>query len=368
VRTTLRVSPLLLSLFLSACADRTDPPAPVVHGDERRNKTPKAFEMPKEVYKPPASSKSEDESAFSSSSSSSSKASDDRIVLREHPEPKEEEEPVPEKIVLRAHKDEKQDVEDSSFEDEILGSLENVPDKKKEEKKKDLKKEPLKDQGASNQLEDQDTPQESVPETQADAKEHESLKEDAQKKLPPQKAKNERPAQEEEDFFHDDTAPKDGLKGPTKTDASKKEEAKAVADMPPASDGTKPAASGPVRFSWPVTGAILKEFSQDSASKRNDGINIAAAFKTPVKAGRAGTVVYLGNDIKGFGNLILVKHDGPWMSAYAHLDGFTVAQGARLQEGQVLGYVGKSGGVKEPQLHFEVRKNSTPVNPRDFLG
>ncbi|MBA4117596.1 MAG: hypothetical protein C0514_01690 [Candidatus Puniceispirillum sp.] len=367
MRTTLRVSPLLLSLFLSACADRTDPPAPVVHGDERRNKTPKAFEMPKEVYKPPASSKSEDESAFSTSSSSSSEVSDDRIVLREHPEPKAEEESAPEKIVLRAHKDEKkQDVEDSSFEDEILGTLENVPDKKKEEKKKDLKKEPLKDQGAPAELEG--PIEESTPEKQEDTKKQESLKEEAQKKLPPQKAKKELPAQEEEDFFHDDTAPKDEPKGPQKLAPTQKEVAKDPGDVAPASDGAKPAASGAVRFSWPVTGAILKEFSQDSASKRNDGINIAAAFKTPVKAGRAGTVVYLGNDIKGFGNLILVKHDGPWMSAYAHLDGFTVAQGARLQEGQVLGYVGKSGGVKEPQLHFEVRKNSTPVNPRDFLG
>lgn len=356
---------VLLGTALSGCADRQEPPAPVVHGDERRVSAPKTFVMPKEVYKPPAAPKTEEKS-------------EDKIVLRETV-PEVEEEAPQDKIVLRPHKKDEakdNDTQDSSFEDEILEAVEKVPDRKKEEPAKPVKK---------------DTPKKVVDDVEDDADAAEASQnalptkfgEDPKKKEKPATAENDVKAQkpqkektealppaEEDDFFAQDAdaALKETPK--KKEDPAPKDNCVEKVDAaPPLEESSKTtAAPGPVRFSWPITGTILKEFSQESASKRNDGINIAASMKTPVKAGRAGTVVYLGNDIKGFGNLILVKHDGPWMSAYAHLDSFSVSQGAHLKEGQVLGYVGKSGGVKEPQLHFEVRKNSTPVNPRDFLG
>jgi murein DD-endopeptidase MepM/ murein hydrolase activator NlpD len=122
------------------------------------------------------------------------------------------------------------------------------------------------------------------------------------------------------------------------------------------------------RFPWPVRGRVLASYGSTAGGAHNDGINIAAPRGTPVRAIDAGTVAYVGNEVKGYGNLVLIKHANGWISAYAHLDGLDVKLGDRVTTGQVIAEVGNSGGVAEPQLHFELRRGKKPVDPREFLA
>lgn len=118
---------------------------------------------------------------------------------------------------------------------------------------------------------------------------------------------------------------------------------------------------------WPITGRILSEFGPKPGGLRNDGINIAAPRGAKVTAAENGVVAYSGDDIKAYGNLLLVKHADGLMTAYAHLERFLVKRGDKVKRGQLIGTVGSSGSVTIPQLHFEVRKKSDPVDPRGFL-
>ncbi len=118
---------------------------------------------------------------------------------------------------------------------------------------------------------------------------------------------------------------------------------------------------------WPITGRILSEFGPKPGGLRNDGINIAAPRGARVTAAENGVVAYSGDDIKAYGNLLLVKHADGLMTAYAHLERFLVKRGDKVKRGQLIGTVGSSGAVTIPQLHFEVRKKSDPVDPRGFL-
>lgn len=118
---------------------------------------------------------------------------------------------------------------------------------------------------------------------------------------------------------------------------------------------------------WPITGRILSEFGPKPGGLRNDGINIAAPRGARVTAAENGVVAYSGDDIKAYGNLLLVKHADGLMTAYAHLERFLVKRGEKVKRGQLIGTVGSSGAVTIPQLHFEVRKKSDPVDPRGFL-
>lgn len=133
----------------------------------------------------------------------------------------------------------------------------------------------------------------------------------------------------------------------------------------PAPDPAPPARSG--RFAWPVRGTIMSAFGAKPGGLQNDGINIAAPRGTPVRAAEHGVVVYAGNELKGFGNLLLIRHADGWMSAYAHLDEAVVARGAQVQRGQVIGQVGQTGGVATPQLHFELRRGGRAVDPQSVL-
>jgi murein DD-endopeptidase MepM/ murein hydrolase activator NlpD len=121
-------------------------------------------------------------------------------------------------------------------------------------------------------------------------------------------------------------------------------------------------------FGWPLRGKILSNYGPKSGGRANDGINIAAPLGSPVYASKSGTVAYAGNELRGFGNMVLVRHDGGMFTVYAHLDSIKVAKEDSIGKGQVLGTVGKSGGVSEPQLHFEVRRGSNPLDPKKFLG
>jgi len=126
-----------------------------------------------------------------------------------------------------------------------------------------------------------------------------------------------------------------------------------------------PSRSG--RFLWPVKGKVISNFGSSGGGRHNDGINIKASKGTIVKATENGVVAYAGNEIKGFGNLLLIKHSDGWVSAYAHTDKITVKRGQTVKKGQEIARVGSTGNVKDAQLHFELRKGTKAVNPREYL-
>jgi murein DD-endopeptidase MepM/ murein hydrolase activator NlpD len=127
-----------------------------------------------------------------------------------------------------------------------------------------------------------------------------------------------------------------------------------------------PAGDAPA-FAWPISGRVIADFGATANGGKNDGINIAAAWGTPIRASAAGTVSYAGNELKDYGNLVLVKHSGGYTTAYAHAERLVVSKGDFVARGQVIGYAGQTGDVSTPQLHFEIRSATTPVNPRTYL-
>ncbi len=121
-------------------------------------------------------------------------------------------------------------------------------------------------------------------------------------------------------------------------------------------------------FTWPLRGDVVAEFGAVGKGQHNDGINISAPKGTPVVAAENGVVAYAGNELKGFGNLLLIKHADGWMTAYAHNDQLLVAKGETVRRGQQVATVGATGNVTSPQLHFEVRRGTEAVNPMDHLA
>lgn len=121
------------------------------------------------------------------------------------------------------------------------------------------------------------------------------------------------------------------------------------------------------KFIWPVNGSVVSNFGVVGKGLRNDGINIKAALGTNVKAADKGVVAYAGNELKGFGNLILIKHADGYITAYAHNDKLYVKKGQNVLRGEKIATVGSTGSVNTPQLHFEVRAGKKAVNPRAYL-
>jgi len=140
-----------------------------------------------------------------------------------------------------------------------------------------------------------------------------------------------------------------------------------TAAAPPAPLPEPPAKSGH-GFIWPLKGEVILEYGTTGHGQHNDGINIAAARGTSVMAAESGVVAYAGNELRGFGNLLLIKHEGGWMTAYAHNDTLLVKRGDVVKRGQKIAKVGDSGGVSQPQLHFEVRQGTRAVDPNSVLG
>ena len=120
-------------------------------------------------------------------------------------------------------------------------------------------------------------------------------------------------------------------------------------------------------FIWPVRGRLVSTFGPKTKGLHNDGINIAAPRGTPVRAVERGVVAYAGNELRGFGNLLLIKHDGGWITAYAHNETLAVKPGDRVDRGQVIARVGSTGSVSTPQLHFELRRGKRAINPERHL-
>jgi murein DD-endopeptidase MepM/ murein hydrolase activator NlpD len=121
-------------------------------------------------------------------------------------------------------------------------------------------------------------------------------------------------------------------------------------------------------FRWPVRGRIISGFGSKPNGERNDGINLAVPEGTSVKAVETGTVIYAGNELEGYGNLVLVRHADGWVSAYAHNKDLLVKRGDQVRRGQTVAHAGMSGSVSAPQVHFELRKGAKPVNPLDYLA
>ncbi len=132
----------------------------------------------------------------------------------------------------------------------------------------------------------------------------------------------------------------------------------AIVAPPPRSGGT---------FHWPLRGRILSAFGPKGDGLHNDGINIAARRGDSVEAAENGVVVYAGNELRGFGNLVLLKHDAGWMTAYAHNDAILVRRGDRVRRGQVIARAGSTGNVLSPQLHFEIRRGTRAIDPQKHL-
>ncbi|MBJ3785567.1 M23 family metallopeptidase [Devosia sediminis] len=126
----------------------------------------------------------------------------------------------------------------------------------------------------------------------------------------------------------------------------------------------EPVASGNDKFRWPVSGRVITDF----AASRGTGINIDVPEGSSVKAAENGTVIYVGSGVEGYGNLVLVRHPNGYVSAYAHLKDMSVAKGAVVNRGDSIGTVGQTGSVSRPQLHFELRKGATPVDPVPLLA
>jgi murein DD-endopeptidase MepM/ murein hydrolase activator NlpD len=147
--------------------------------------------------------------------------------------------------------------------------------------------------------------------------------------------------------------------------ASTKVEETPVAETPVRANETTGALP---TFRWPVRGKVITSYGAKTNGKSNDGINLAVPEGTPVKAAEDGVVAYSGNELKGYGNLVLVRHSNGYVTAYAHASELLVKRGETIKRGQIIAKSGQSGEVGSPQLHFEIRKGSSPVDPLQFLN
>jgi murein DD-endopeptidase MepM/ murein hydrolase activator NlpD len=121
-------------------------------------------------------------------------------------------------------------------------------------------------------------------------------------------------------------------------------------------------------FRWPVKGRVISKFGEKPNGSRNDGINISVPEGTSVRASEDGVVAYAGNELKGYGNLVLIRHDGGWVTAYAHNSELLVKRGDQVKRGDVIAKAGATGSVTSPQVHFEIRKGAQAVDPMSHLG
>ncbi|MGB8275382.1 MAG: M23 family metallopeptidase, partial [Alphaproteobacteria bacterium] len=154
--------------------------------------------------------------------------------------------------------------------------------------------------------------------------------------------------------------------------AARPEPKPSAVESPSATVGPAPVTAAPPiergpYFAWPLKGRIVSPFGPKKGGEHNDGINIAAARGAPVRAADDGVVTYAGNELRGFGNLVLIRHDDGWTTAYAHNEQLLVKRGDAVKRGQVIAKAGSSGSVATPQLHFEIRRGRRAVDPAAYL-
>jgi murein DD-endopeptidase MepM/ murein hydrolase activator NlpD len=142
--------------------------------------------------------------------------------------------------------------------------------------------------------------------------------------------------------------------------------ATATTQAPPRKRFVAPVTGG--AYMWPVKGEVIAEFGPAARGVHNDGINIAAPEGTEIVSAAAGTVAFIGKEIKSFGTLVLIKHKDGVISAYAHLGEVLISEGEEVAIGQRIAKVGQTGKVDTPQLHFEIRKARRPLDPRSLIG
>ncbi|WP_319531766.1 peptidoglycan DD-metalloendopeptidase family protein [uncultured Cohaesibacter sp.] len=130
---------------------------------------------------------------------------------------------------------------------------------------------------------------------------------------------------------------------------------------------SNPSATENPKFRWPVRGRIISSYGRKTDGSRNDGINLSVPAGTSVRVAESGTVIYSGDKLKGYGNLVLVQHSNGWVTAYAHNEKVLVSKGQQVRRGQIIAQAGKSGNVEAPQLHFELRIKGDPVDPVPYL-
>ncbi|MGE0233320.1 MAG: LysM peptidoglycan-binding domain-containing protein [Flavobacteriaceae bacterium] len=131
---------------------------------------------------------------------------------------------------------------------------------------------------------------------------------------------------------------------------------------------TEPEARSASEFRWPVRGRVISSFGEKASGRTNDGINISVPVGTSIRAAENGVVAYAGNELEGYGNLVLIRHSDNWVTAYAHADKLLVKKGDTVKRGQVIAQAGQSGSVDTPQVHFELRQGSRPVDPLKHLS
>ena len=140
-------------------------------------------------------------------------------------------------------------------------------------------------------------------------------------------------------------------------------------NTPPAVTAEAPAAPNAApSFRWPVRGRIISAYGRKPNGQQNDGINLSVPEGTPIRAAEDGVVAYAGNELKGFGNLVLIRHADNWVTAYAHNSTIDVKKDQKIKRGDIIARAGQTGGVTSPQLHFEIRKGSNPVDPEKHLS
>ncbi|MFG1202688.1 M23 family metallopeptidase [Xanthobacter aminoxidans] len=147
----------------------------------------------------------------------------------------------------------------------------------------------------------------------------------------------------------------------------KVETAAKVSPVIDADDAPRAGGSGP-QFRAPVRGRVIASYGPKPGGAHNDGVNFAVPEGTAVRAAEDGTVAYAGNELKGYGNLVLIKHADGYVTAYANNSELTVKRGDTVRRGQIVAKAGQSGNVSSPQLHFEIRKGSTPVDPSRYVA
>ena len=167
--------------------------------------------------------------------------------------------------------------------------------------------------------------------------------------------------------------PQQAEAAPAADRAPAKTEDKIVAEQAPAPAETEPVAAAPAdatmpAMRWPVRGKIISAYGSKPNGLKNEGINIAVPEGTSIRAAESGVVAYAGNELKGYGNLVLIRHDGGWVTAYAHASELLVKRGDTVKRGDIIAKAGRTGSVSSPQLHFEVRKGATAMDPIKYLS